>query len=151
MGVKNPGYAVKRRERLTVNLAGVAGNYGDGRITFGQGFSGVVDEPFLGVTVLIEEPAGGPPGGVGASAVQVELWLPRQVDASEAASARDPITDYFPSGLVCLPAGFSGTAPTGQTVSYGSATWPLAGYSGGQIRVKDGGVAGAVTISMSAW
>lgn len=151
MGVRTQSYQVKAKDRCVCNVPATAGDYSGDRITIGVVPVGEIDQGFIGVTCLIEAPVGGPPGGLGAGGIRVELWLPRQVDATEAASARDLTTDYFFSGQCIVPAGFTGTNPTGMTTSFGSATWPLAGYSGAQIRVRSGGTQGTCGISVSAF
>ena len=80
---------------------------------------------------------------------KVELWLPQ---VSETATPASGFTDanYFYSGLVCVPARVAYTA-TGETATFGSAYWLLAGYPGAQLRVVNGsGAGGSATISWSA-
>ncbi len=134
----------KESKRLLVNVPSVSGDYAEERITFGvcsynEG-SGTADVSYLGVTALIE---GGWPAGA-----TVELWLPSVADANVSAAGRAN-GNYFYAGLVLAQAG-TAYAPTGATASFGSATWPLAGYPGAQLRVKSGGIAGSVYLSATA-
>lgn len=132
---------VRERVRQTCTVPATAGNYASEFIAFGAVAPGVIQQSYAGVTALIE---GSIPSGA-----RVELWLPKVADSSEAASNFDT-QDYFFSGQVLVAAGTSGT-PVGETWSYGSATWALAGYPGAMLRVKSAGPSGPVTISATAF
>lgn len=135
---------VKAWKRVLFNVTGVSGDYASEHITFGvhaaTNSSGEADVSFIGVTALIE---GNWPAGA-----QVELWLPQVADSTLAASDRAD-ANYFFSGQVLGPAG-TALSPTGATASFGSATWPLAGWPGARIRVKSGGIPGAAYVSATA-
>ena len=140
-----PVMQAKETARRTFNVPGTSGNYAEEVITFGADADGQADLSFLGVTALIESGASGSAWPSGAT---VELWLPEVAAAQVTGSDRSP-ANYHYSGLVLSAAG-TAYAPTGATASFGSATWPLAGYPGAQLRVKSGGVSGQGVVSATA-
>lgn len=125
---------------MLVNVPPVAGDYASERITFGPDSTGMPDGSFCGITALIEN--GAP------ALVTVELWLAQVADSQVSGSDRTDL-QYHYSGLVLAPAGVA-YAPTGATASFGSATWPLAGWPGAQLRVKSGGSSGQMYLSATA-
>lgn len=137
-------FNVKERARQTFTVTNISGDYASERITFGvcaatNPATGEQDQSYLGVTALIESiPTG----------ATVEFWLPQVADGNVAPSARTDL-NYFYSGLVLGAAG-SSLNPTGAVASFGSASWPLCGYPGAQLRVKSAGISGVATISATA-
>jgi hypothetical protein len=127
------------RARKTFTVPATSGNYAEGEITFGSTASGQAQGGLSGVSAVIEE--------IPASA-RVELWLGKISTTSDPASDFTA-DDYFYAGLVLVPARTSYSA-TGETASYGSATWPLAGYPSAKLRIRSGGVSGSAVISASA-
>lgn len=122
-----------------MNVPSIAGDYASERITFGADAPGQIDGSFIGVTALLEScPA----------LATLELWLPQVADGTLTGSDRTD-ANYFYAGLVLAPAG-TAYAPVGATASFGSATWPLAGYPGAQLRAKSGGVGGVMQVSATA-
>jgi hypothetical protein len=132
-------HRAKERARVTATVPAVSGDYANERIEFGDVGSGQYGQSFMGVTALIEQ--------IPASA-RVELWLPKVADASLNAADRTD-SDFFYAGLVLVPARVAYTA-TGETASYGSASWPLCGYPGAQLRIRSGGIGGSAVISATA-
>jgi hypothetical protein len=129
----------RERARVTMNVPVTSGDYASERITFGADQAGQIDGSFIGVTALLETcPAG----------ATLELWLPQVADGTLSGSDRTD-ANYFYAGQVLGPAGVANT-PTGATASFGSATWPLAGYPGAQLRAKSGGTSGGMTVSATA-
>lgn len=117
-------------------------NVGDStNITIGGVGTGQRQPSIRSVTVVLEQiPAG----------AKVELWLPSVADSNTGAASAFTDANYVYSGQVCVPARVAYTA-TGETASYGSSYWLLAGYAGAQLRVVNGtGLGGAATISWSA-
>jgi hypothetical protein len=137
---RNSDHPVKEQYRLDTTVDNNANNYGVADLVIGATADGLAPQSFLGVTVLIESIP---------QLARVELWLPKVADGSEARASFD-IEDYFYAGLVCCPARVSYSA-TGETASYGSASWALAGYPGCLLRVRGGGSAGACSISATAY
>jgi len=107
----------------TFSLPAASGSYSGDRLTFGEVASGQAKESYQGITVSVDTTV---------ASMSVELWLP-------AFNADVPFLDddYKYTGL-----------SIGAT---GSATWPLAGYPGAQIRVKSGGTAGSPVISATVF
>lgn len=141
MGVHNADHITKDKGRAVGQVPAVSGNYMEQRITFGAAGPGDRERSFMGVTALLESaPAG----------VVLELWLPQVADGNVAADARTD-QNYYYSGFAVYPVGTAVTPVGAQAASYGSATWSLAGYPGGQLRLRSGGVGGAAAFSGSAF
>jgi hypothetical protein len=140
---------VRRRaeDRLTFNVPGVSGNYANERITFG--FYGPGETPdlgYFGITALLEAPV--PAGAV------LELWLAKNAPPANPGTAAN--TSGGPQGAgggaAAVPGAPSDSdyAYSGQFITSGSATWPLASWRGAQLRLRSGGTPGAVTVSAAA-
>lgn len=142
MGVHNADHVVKDKGRVYQTQVPVkAGDYAEQRLTFGTAGAGDRERSFMGITALLESaPAG----------VVLELWLPQVADGNRAADARTD-ADYYNSGFAVYPVGTAVTPTGAQAASYGSATWSLAGYPGGQLRLKSGGNSGLASFSGSAF
>lgn len=141
MGVHNADHPVKEKGRVSdAVVPNVAGDYAEQRLTFGACLSGDRERSFMGVTALIEScPAG----------ASLELWLAQVADGTLAAENRTD-ANYFFAGVAVVPARVASSS-AGVTVSFGSATWPLAGYPSAQLRMRSGGVGGAAKFSGSAF
>lgn len=95
--------------------------YASEKITFGTHATGVPDQAvYVGITALV---SAAPAGAV------LELWLPKL-------GATDLDSDYF----------FSGKSISGA----GAETWPLASWTGAQLRAKSGGTSGNMTVDATA-
>lgn len=147
--MRNADHVVKQKDRKTFAVPLTSGDYAAERITFGAVSTGLAEQSFMGVTALIES---GPTGAAGPSGAVVELWLPKVADSTEGKASFDD-ADYHYAGLVVASprTAVVSAVSTGATVSYGSATWPLAGYPGAQLRVRSGGVAGSLVVSGTAF
>jgi hypothetical protein len=132
-------YSAVQRARQAFTVPATSGDYAEQEITFGASASGLAQGALLGVTAVIET--------IPANA-RVELWLSKVSTTADPASAF-ATDDYFYAGLVLVPARTSYSA-TGETASYGSATWPLAAYPSAKLRIRSGGTSGGATISASA-
>lgn len=101
------------------------GSYAPERITIPNAFNAALSETtcLLGVTALVE--------ASGASGAIVELWLPKV--GNGVTTGID--ADYTYSG---------------NFLTSGSLTWPLASYPGAQIRVKSVGSAGTTVVNATA-
>ena len=130
-------FQVKERKRQIFNVPQASGDYASERITLGAVAPGEGDQSFLGVTALIE--------GTAPSGAVVELWLAQVTDGAALASNRTD-DNYFYAGQLIAPPRVAFTS-AGSTVSFGSATWALAGYPGAQLRVRSGGVSGPLAVS----
>lgn len=146
--MRNADHKVKERARQTFTVPGSVGSYANERLVIGAVALGSIAPSFMGVTALIEGFADGTPAPSG---VVFELWLPQVPDGTFGAGQ---LTDaqYWFSGQVLVPAGVAFTG-TGVVISFGSATWALAGYPGAEIRAKAtvAGTGGVVTVSVSAF
>lgn len=141
MGVHNADHVVKEKGRVSdAVVPSISGNYADQRLTFGAAKAGDLEQSFMGVTVLIESLPSG---------ASIELWLPKVADGTRLAENRTD-ADYFFAGLACFPPRVA-SAPAGITASFGSATWPLAGYPGAQLRILSAGPGGQAQFSGSAF
>jgi len=115
---------VKEKGDTTFNVPSTSGSYAPERWTFGDVKAGMAQDSFQGVTASIYNSITG---------MTVQLWLPR-IGAT-------------PGSLIDGDYHY-----TGKTLgATGSETWALAGFPGGQIRVKSGGSAGAAVVSCSAF
>ena len=135
MGIKNNDHTRKSAHRASFTVPGVSGNYANERMTFGAVGAGEVEQSFMGVTVLCE--------GAVASAT-VELWLPQVCSDGAVLPENRTDANYFYSGQ----SSGSTALTTGQSLAF---TFALAGWPGGQIRVKSGGVQGPMSVSMVAF
>lgn len=142
MGIKNAAVSVLEKARVTMNLPAVSGDYAEERITFGKVSPGQQEVSLTGITALLE---GSPPSGA-----SVELWLPKVADAGESHADFSDVDDYYFAGQV-LAAPRATFAAAGSEVSYGSATWPLAAYPGGQLRGRSGGAGGEMVVSATCF
>jgi hypothetical protein len=118
----------KERARITFNVPAKSGDYANERITFGAVGSGTYAQSFVEVTALAETLVTG---------ATVELWLPQVPDPNVASDARTD-ANYYNSTLTPL-------------TTQGAVVWATSAWPGAQIRVKSGGVAGAMTVSASSY
>lgn len=127
MGTRSFDQSAKETYRQTVNVPGVAGNYGE-FITFGDTTPGGGPQYFREITALVETLVAG---------AVVELWLPQVPDGSVAASDMSS-GNYYNSGMTPLSA-------------QGAVRWQLSAWPGAQLRVKSGGTPGAMVISAAGF
>lgn len=116
--------AVKKLDDQAFTVPSASGSYAFERWTFGEVASGMPWDAFQGVTVSVATSVTG---------MSVELWLLR----ANATKGSVIDSDYTYAGK-----------SIGAT---GSETWALAGYPGGQIRVKSGGTSGSAVVTCSAF
>lgn len=116
--------AVKKLDDQTFTVPSASGSYAFERWTFGDVASGMPWDAFQGVTINVATSVAG---------MIPELWLLR----ANATKGSVIDSDYTYSGKYI-----------GAT---GSETWALAGYPGGQIRVRSGGTGGSAVITCSAF
>ena len=141
----NVDQVYKQRARQVFTVPNTSGNYAEERITFGApANAGDREESFQGVTVVLED-VGTDGHHQAPQLVVAEVWV-GQVPDGNVSGYQMTDANYWFSGLVVVPANVAYT-PVGVTVSYGSGTWPLAGWPMVQIRVKSGGIGGPVTVS----
>jgi len=114
----------KERADQTFAVPSTSGSYAPERWTFGDVKAGMPWDSFQGVTASVYTTVTG---------ITCELWLPRI--GATAGSLID--SDYHYTGK-----------SIGAT---GSETWALAGFPGGQIRVKSDGTSGSAVVSCSAF
>lgn len=123
MGVRTISQVAQDEKRGSFTVPATSGSYAFERITFGAVPSGVPEQALTAITVNVD---------ASIATMVVELWLPRIGGGSKP-----------PSTFVDGDYQFSGKS-IGAT---GSETWPLAGYTGAQLRVKSGGTSGTATLS----
>ena len=116
--------AMKKLDDQTFTVPSASGSYAFQRWTFGDVAAGMPWDAFQGVTVSVASTV---------ATMTVELWLLR----ANATKGSVIDSDYTYSGK-----------SIGAT---GSETWSLAGYPGGQIRVKSGGTGGTAVVTCSAF
>lgn len=114
----------KERGDVTFTVPSTSGSYAPERWTFGDVASGMPWDSFQGVTASVYATVTG---------ITCELWLAR--------------LGATPGSLIDGDYHYTGKS-IGAT---GSETWALAGYPGGQIRVKSGGTSGSAVVTCSAF
>lgn len=132
MGIRTIGTQPLQKARRSFTVPVTADSYAFERLTFGIVALGTAPLAFTGITALAER------SSVVAGAT-VELWLPRLAAA-----------DKSPSQFVDDDYTYSGESFVMSAANPGAETWALAGYEGGQIRVRSGGTSGTAVISATA-
>jgi hypothetical protein len=129
MGNRSFDQSAKEMYRVTFQVPAISGNYATETITFGKAQPGQSVQYFREVSALVEQ-------AILAGAV-VELWLPQVPDGTVSAEQEGPGT-YWNTNVTPL-----------STQALGR--WQISAWPGAQLRVKSGGVGGALTVSASGF
>lgn len=128
MGKLSYAQAPLGRARQIFNVPSGAGNYASEKITLGVGGAGTTADSVREVSALVEVLVAG---------AVLELWLPQVSDGTQADGTRTD-ANYFNSAVTPVS-----TAALGR--------WLVSAWPGVQLRVKSGGIAGAMTVSASCY